>query len=66
MNELVVVGGLVPSLIIDQDEVERDNHVGTMDLDVGLQLTLLDNGRYKTLSERLRRAEFPRRGPRRD
>ena len=38
MDELVVVGGLVPSLLIDQrglpQEVSR--HVGTMDLDVGL------------------------------
>ena len=29
-----------------------------MDLDVGLTLTLLDEGRYKTLTERLRRAGF--------
>jgi hypothetical protein len=38
MDELVVVGGLVPSLIIDQATLPQDTdpHVGTMDLDVGL------------------------------
>jgi hypothetical protein len=32
--------------------------VGTMDLDVGLQLALLDEGRYRKLTERLRDAGF--------
>ncbi len=60
MDELVVIGGLVPSLLIKQDELPEgaDAHVGTMDLDVGLTLALLDEGRYKTLTERLRRAGF--------
>ena len=60
MDELVVIGGLVPSLLINQDELSEgaDAHVGTMDLDVGLTLALLDEGRYKTLTERLRRAGF--------
>ena len=60
MDELVVVGGLVPSLLIAQDNlpVGTDTHVGTMDLDVGLTLALLDEGRYRTLTERLRRAGF--------
>jgi hypothetical protein len=60
MDELVVVGGLVPSLLIDQETLPEDTeaHVGTMDLDVGLTLALLDEGRYKTLTERLRAAGF--------
>lgn len=60
MDELVVIGGLVPSLLIKQDELPEgaDAHVGTMDLDVGLTLALLDGGRYRTLTERLRRAGF--------
>ena len=60
MDELVVIGGLVPSLLIPPEELPTgaDAHVGTMDLDVGLTLTLLDEGRYKTLTERLRRAGF--------
>ena len=60
MDELVVVGGLVPSLLIEQKEMPAgvDSHVGTMDLDVGLTVALLEDGRYRTLTERLRRAGF--------
>ena len=60
MEDLVVVGGLVPSLLIDQGNLPTgsDPHVGTMDLDVGIALGLLDDERYRTLTERLRRAEF--------
>ena len=57
MDDLVVVGGLAPSLLVAQDgPVEA--HVGTMDLDVGLTVALLDEGRYQALTERLRRAGF--------
>jgi hypothetical protein len=37
MDELVVVGGLVPSLLIDQAHVPENvtAHVGTLDLDLG-------------------------------
>jgi hypothetical protein len=60
MDELVVIGGLVPSLLIEQDSLPpgTDAHVGTMDLDMGLALALLDNERYRALTERLRRAGF--------
>jgi hypothetical protein len=60
INEVVVVGGLVPSLLIDQGTLLEgmSAHVGTMDLDVGLKLALLDEGRYRTLTERLRDAGF--------
>ena len=60
VDEVVVVGGLVPSLLIDQGALPEGAaaHVGTMDLDVGLKLTLLDEGRYRTLIERLRDAGF--------
>lgn len=59
MDELVIVGGLVPSLIVDQTAGGGiEPHVGTMDLDVGLALGLLDGGRYKTLANRLRSAGF--------
>jgi hypothetical protein len=60
MEDLVIVGGLVPSLIVDQTTLPQDvdAHVGTMDLDVGLQLALLDEGRYRKLTERLRDAGF--------
>ena len=60
MDELVVVGGLVPSLLIDPTGLPEGTqaHVGTMDLDVGLTLALLEEGRYRTLTERLRNAGF--------
>lgn len=57
LDELVVVGGLVPSLLVDQADA-HEQHVGTLDLDVGLALGLLDNKRYQTLTERLRAARF--------
>jgi hypothetical protein len=60
MEDLLIVGGLVPSLIVDQETLDEnvDPHVGTMDLDVGLQLALLSEGRYRELSGRLRDAGF--------
>ncbi len=60
MDEIVIVGELVPSLLIDQGSLPpgADRHVGTMDLDVGLALALLDGGRYRLLTERLRGAGF--------
>lgn len=60
MDDLLIVGGLVPSLIIDQEQLGEhvDPHVGTMDLDVGLQVALLNEGRYRQLTERLRNAGF--------
>lgn len=60
MDDLVVVGGLVPSLLVDVDAAEMpiEAHVGTMDLDVGLAVALLDQGRYRSLTERLRQAGF--------
>jgi hypothetical protein len=60
MDELVVVGGLVPSLLVDQDALppEAPAHVGSLDVDVGLTVALLSEGRYRTLSEALRRAGF--------
>ena len=60
LDDLVVIGGLVPSLLIEQDDLRdgADAHVGTMDLDMGITIALLGDGRYRTLTERLRRAGF--------
>ncbi|MBI5544971.1 MAG: hypothetical protein HY901_13860 [Deltaproteobacteria bacterium] len=60
MDDLVIVGGIVPSLILDQGSLPEyvDAHVGSMELDVGLQVALLDEGRYRKLTERLRDAGF--------
>ena len=60
MDEMVVVGRLVPSLLITEDELADASamHVGTMDLDVGLNIELLSDGLYRTLTERRRNAGF--------
>ncbi len=60
MDGIVVIGGLVPSLLIDQETLPPDiePHVGTMDLDIGLTLGFLKEERYRELTERLRRARF--------
>jgi hypothetical protein len=58
MPELVVVGGLVPSLLIDQENLPGSvtAHVGTMDLDLGLAFALVGEARYQEVAERLRNA----------
>ena len=60
MPELVVVGGLVPSLLIDQKSLPGNvtAHVGTMDLDLGLAFALVGEQRYQEVAERLRNAKF--------
>lgn len=55
-DDMVLVGGLVPSILIDQDG--KDRHVGTTDLDLGLALALLDEERYREVARRLRDAGF--------
>src|SRR5262249_9793793 len=44
VDEVVVVGGLAPSLLIDQQNLAEgiQPHVGTMDLDIGLTMAVLD------------------------
>jgi hypothetical protein len=59
-KEITIVGGFVPSLIIDQERlpVGADPHPGTMDLDLALQLAVLESGGYKDIAQRLREAGF--------
>src|ERR1051325_11425513 len=60
MTELEVVGGLVPSLLIDQQNLPEKAaaHVGTLDLDLGLAFALVGEQRYQEVAERLRKAKF--------
>lgn len=62
MDQLCIVGGLVPSLLIDrelgEDAGPGDEHCGTNDLDVGLAIALLDEGQYKEITHRLRQEGF--------
>lgn len=59
-EEITVVGGIVPILLVDQDSLPDplDRHPGTVDLDIVLSIALLDEGRYSLVSERLRKAGF--------
>lgn len=62
MDDLCIVGGLVPSLLIDQqlgpDPDTGDLHPGTNDLDVGLAIGLLDDEQYTEISRRLSQEDF--------
>jgi hypothetical protein len=62
MDELCIVGGLVPNLLIDQqsgpDPDTGDLHPGTNDLDVGLAVGLLNDDQYAEISHRLRQEGF--------
>lgn len=62
VDDLCVVGGLVPVLLIDRrlglDDTEEDRHPGTNDFDVGLSIALLDEERYVEVSKRLRAEGF--------
>ncbi len=60
MDELVIIGGLVPSLIVDQSNLAEgvERHVGTLDLDIGLSIAVLTEQHYRTVAERLRAAHF--------
>lgn len=61
LEDVVIVGGLVPSLLID-DATEpvngQEKHPGTSDLDIGLALAILDDERYSAISARLRAEGF--------
>ncbi len=56
-DDIVVVGGLVPTLLVDQS-LTRERHVGTADLDIGLSLAVFNDERYQVLTARLRQAGF--------
>lgn len=62
IEELRIVGGLVPSIIcdtpVDPSALDEGAHVGTNDLDVALEVTVLDDEHYKQISERLRNKDF--------
>lgn len=61
-DDVVVVGGLVPPLLIDQRRLpsDVDRHVGTKDLDLALSVALLDEQRYEAVAAGLDRAGFAR------
>jgi Nucleotidyl transferase AbiEii toxin, Type IV TA system len=61
LEDLCVVGGLVPSLLIDQRTAANEGaagHPGTNDLDIALAIALLDEQRYAEIGHRLRQEGF--------
>jgi hypothetical protein len=56
LEDIVVVGGLVPYLIVEQESAEEP-HVGTGDLDLGFSIGVLSEEKYRELSSRLRAPE---------
>ena len=59
LDDIVVIGGMVPSLLIPPGSMPGiDSHVGTRDLDLGLQVAILNQDRYHDLTERLRLSGF--------
>jgi len=61
LDDVCIVGGLVPALLIDSVRDTGDDdprHPGTNDLDIGLALALLDDERYTEISARLRAEGF--------
>lgn len=66
MDEIVIVGGYVPRLLIDlqrddSDEPSADvfeRHVGTRDLDLAFSVTIMDDERYSEIATQLRQAGF--------
>ncbi len=61
LDDVCIVGGLVPPLLIDTVRTggdEEDFHPGTNDLDIALALAVLDEKRYAEISRRLRREDF--------
>ena len=57
-EHVTIVGGLVPYLIIPQDDITSadQRHIGTSDLTWALP-SVLDDERYEVIAERLRRAD---------
>lgn len=62
LDRLCIVGGLVPSLLIDErfgpDPDTEAGHPGTHDLDVAMSVALLDDQGYEEISTRLRQEGF--------
>ena len=60
LEDIAVVGGLAPSLLVDQDALSpsMEPHAGTRDLDLALALPLLSTERYQALRDRLQGAGF--------
>ena len=61
-DDVVVVGGIVPTLLVETPEPSSgiEPHLGTKDVDLGLALRLVDEERHDEIADRLRQAGFKR------
>ena len=57
-EDITVVGGLVPSLLIGLPPESGDPHLGTADLDIGLSLELRGEQHYNELANKLNELGF--------
>jgi hypothetical protein len=58
-TELTIVGGYVPVLLVPQEELPPpQRHCGTIDIDLGLSIALLSEGRYEAVEKQLRGSGF--------
>lgn len=62
IDDLVVVGGLVPTLLIPPPSLDdkAEDHAGTQDFDLGLDITIFDKKRYTEISAAMKSADFER------
>ncbi|GDX40754.1 hypothetical protein LBMAG21_10460 [Armatimonadota bacterium] len=60
MEQVTLIGGIVPSLLVPLSALPEgaDLHPGTADLDLGLELSVLTEEGYATISELLRQAGY--------
>jgi hypothetical protein len=60
LDSITVVGGLVPSLLIPEGDPAEgfEPHPGTIDLDLGLSLAILDTQLYTEIARQLRGAGY--------
>lgn len=58
-DDVVVVGGLVPYLLVDQSKRSYDQrHCGSRDVDLALNIALLNEDHYEAIANRLRNSNF--------
>lgn len=58
-DDIVIVGGLVPYLLVDQSKADQDQrHCGSKDVDVVFSIAIIDEERYEAIANRLRTAGF--------
>lgn len=62
-QHITVVGGLVPSLLIDATTHGFDPHIGTYDVDVGIAVNAEKNSHYMSVVARLTELGFDNRDP---